>query len=271
MIVQSPLMENKINNKPMKTPHKKFSLPSKAQVTVRIVGVVLGAEFLVMALIDHLAMDLTVFQESAFDAFALVVLSIPIIYFWVIKPFVTAHQDALNQIEHMSCLDPLTQLANRRLIAKHLEHVHASGIRYNTYGAVMVMDLDGFKPINDIHGHEAGDALLVEVARRLESVIRKDDIAGRLGGDEFIVILGNLGHHPEKAQAKSQLVAERLLNITDKPYLFEGKTLKVSASVGVCFLDLKPDTSIDSLISSADAAMYQAKKSGKGRAIFFGA
>lgn len=269
MIVLSSHGENSTNNPPMPTFQNKFSLPSKAQVTVRIVGVVLGAEFLIMALLDHLAMELTVFQESAFDAFSLVVLSTPIIYFWVIKPFVTAHQDALHQIEHMSCLDPLTQLANRRLIAKHLEKIHASGLRYNIYGAVMVMDLDGFKPINDVHGHEAGDALLVEVARRLESIIRKEDIVGRLGGDEFIVILGNLGRQPDEAQARSQLVAERLLNITDKPYLFEGKMLKVSASVGVCFLDLKSSTSIDTLISSADAAMYQAKKSGKGRAVFF--
>ncbi len=133
----------------------------------------------------------------------------------------------------------------------------------------MVMDLDGFKPINDVHGHEAGDALLVEVARRLKSIIRKEDIVGRLGGDEFIVILGNLGRQPDEAQVRSQLAAERLLNITDKPYLFEGKTLKVSANLSVCFLDLKSSTSIDTLISSTNAAMYQAKKSGKGRAVFF--
>ncbi len=171
-----------INNHPMPTAQKKFNLPSTAQVTVRIVGVVLGAEFFIMALLDRLAPELTTFQESALDAFALVMLSIPIIYFWVIRPFVNAHQDAIHQIEHLSCLDPLTRLANRRLITKHLEQMLASSHRHKVYGAVMVMDLDGFKPINDIHGHETGDAMLIEVARRLESVIRKEDIVGRLGG-----------------------------------------------------------------------------------------
>ncbi|WP_461520858.1 hypothetical protein [Porticoccus sp.] len=92
---------------------KKFNLPSTAQVTVRIVGVLLGAEFFIMALLDRLALELTTFQESALDAFSLDILSTPIIYFWVIRPFVNAHQDALHQIKHMSCLDPLTQLANR--------------------------------------------------------------------------------------------------------------------------------------------------------------
>lgn len=253
----------------MPTSLKHFNLPSTLQATIRIVGIVLGAELLVMAILNHLALPLTIFQEATLDAFALVVISTPIMYLWVVKPFVTAHHDAINQIEHMACLDPLTKLANRRLINKHLEKVLSGGQRHSCYGAVMVMDLDGFKPINDIHGHEAGDAMLVEVARRLESVIRKDDVVGRLGGDEFIIILGNLGRQPEEAQARSQMVAERLINATDKPYLFGNKELKVSASVGIRFLDLNPRTSIDNLISTADLAMYQAKKSGKGQAVFF--
>ncbi len=87
-------------------------------------------------------------------------------------------------------------------------------------------------------------------------------------GDEFIVILGNLGKLLDEALTTSRLVAARLLDVTDQPYLFEGRTLQVSASVGVRFLDLNPDTPIDSLISSADTAMYQAKKNGKGRAVF---
>jgi len=238
-------------------------------VTVRIVGVVLGAEFLVMAALNHLALSLTPFQEATLDAFSLVLLSTPIIYLWVVRPFVTAHHNAIDQIEHLACLDPLTKLANRRLINQHLEKVLSGCMRHSRYGAVMVMDLDGFKPINDVHGHEAGDAILVEIARRLETVIRKDDIVGRLGGDEFIVILSDLGHRQDTAQARSELVAERLIEATDKPHVFDGKALKVSASIGIRFLDLRPDTSVDTLISSADLAMYQAKKNGKGRAVLF--
>ncbi|TNE77211.1 MAG: GGDEF domain-containing protein [Gammaproteobacteria bacterium] len=253
----------------MPTTSKRFNLPSKLQLTIRIVGIVLGAELLIMAMLDSLALPLTLFQEATLDAFALVTISTPIIYYWVVQPFVTAHHEAIRKIEHMACLDPLTQLANRRLITKHLEKVLAGGLRHNHYSAVMVMDLDGFKPINDIHGHEAGDAMLVEIARRLETIIRKDDIVGRLGGDEFIVILSNLGHRPEEAQVRSQTVAERLIDVTDKPYRFGDKELKVSASVGIRFMDQNPKISVDTLISSADFAMYQAKKSGKGCAVFF--
>jgi len=91
-------------------------------------------------------------------------LSTPIIYLWGVRPFVTAHHNAIDKIEHLTCLDPLTKLANRRLINQHLEKVLSGCIRHSRYGTVMVMDLDGFKPINDIHGHEAGDAVLVEIS-----------------------------------------------------------------------------------------------------------
>ena len=143
---------------------KKFDLPSKLQVTVRVIGVVLGAEFLVRALYNSLAFELSTFQASTLNAFALVVISTPIIYFWVVKPYVSAYQNALNQIEYISCLDPLTKLTNRRLISVHVGKTLANAQRHGLHGALMVMDLDGFKPINDRHGHEAGDAVLVEIS-----------------------------------------------------------------------------------------------------------
>ncbi len=248
---------------------KKFNLPSKLQVTVRIVGVVLGAEFLIRALYNSLALDLSMFQASTLNAFALVVISTPIIYFWVVKPYVNAHQNALDQIEYISCLDPLTKLANRRLISVHVGKTLANAQRHGIYGALMVMDLDGFKPINDRHGHEAGDTVLVEISQRLQAIVRTEDIVGRLGGDEFVVVLSNLGRQPDEALARSKFVAKRLLDTVVKPVEFNSEVLTVSASIGIRFIDLDPNVTTDMLINAADAAMYQAKKAGKAQAVIF--
>lgn len=249
---------------------KTIDLPSKAQVTVRIVGIVSGAEFLVMAALYALSPSISVFQEATLNAFSLVFLSTPIIYFWVVKPFVKAHNDTLHQIQYMACLDPLTQLANRRLIYQHLEKTLAGSVRHNVFGGLMVLDLDGFKPINDKFGHEAGDAILVEIAKRLKSITRTEDIVGRLGGDEFIVILGNLGSDSVVAQKKVEMIAQRLINTISAPFSFDGKELRVSTSIGIRFLDADATAQIDHLINDADSAMYLAKKGGKGCAVFHG-
>ena len=248
---------------------KTIDLPSNAQVTVRIVGIVSGAEFLVMAFLHTFPPAISAFQEATLNAFSLVVLSTPIIYFWVVKPFVKAHNDTLHQIEYMACLDPLTQLANRRLIYQHLEKTLAGCLRHNVFGALLVLDLDGFKPVNDRFGHEAGDAILVEIAKRLKSMTRTEDIVGRLGGDEFIVILSDLGQEHSAAQNKVELIAKRLITTISAPLPFDRKELKVSTSIGIRCLDTAAATSqTEHLINDADSAMYLAKKAGKGCAIF---
>jgi len=250
---------------------KTIDLPSKAQVTVRIVGIVSGAEFLVMAFLHTFPPVISAFQEATLNAFSLVVLSTPIIYFWVVKPFVKAHNDTLHQIEYMACLDPLTQLANRRLIYQHLEKTLAGCLRHNVFGALLVLDLDGFKPVNDRFGHEAGDAILVEIATRLKSMTRTEDIVGRLGGDEFIVILSDLGQESSAALKKVELIAKRLISTISAPLSFDRKELKVSTSIGIRFLDTAAATSqTEHLINEADSAMYLAKKAGKGCAMFHG-
>ena len=251
-------------------PGKTIDLPSKAQVTVRIVGIVSGAEFLVMASLHIFSPPISAFQEATLNAFSLVLLSTPIIYFWVVKPFVKAHNDTLHQIEYMACLDPLTQLANRRLIYQHLEKTLAGCLRHNVFGALLVLDLDGFKPVNDKFGHEAGDAILVEIAKRLRSITRTEDIVGRLGGDEFIVILSDLGPDATAAQKKVELIAQRLISTISAPLSFDAQELRVSTSIGIRFLDAGATAQTEHLINDADGAMYQAKKAGKGCAIFHG-
>ena len=133
----------------------------------------------------------------------------------------------------------------------------------------MVLDLDEFKLINDSHGHEAGDAILIEVANRLAYITRTEDIIGRLGGDEFIVVMGNLNTGKQEALDRAKFVADRLVHIINKPVDFNGKQLQVGVSIGICFLDFEKNVTIDQLVSNADSAMYLTKKAGKGHAAFF--
>ena len=246
-----------------------IELPTKAQVSVRITGVIYASGFLVLAIYSSTSLQLSLFQEAALKIFSLVILTTPIIYFWVIKPFVLAHHMAIHQIQQLSWIDPLTQLANRRLVLLHTEKTLSNAIRHKSYGAAMVLDLDEFKPINDHCGHEAGDAMLVEIAKRLVSVTRIEDMVGRLGGDEFIVVMGNLGTNKEKALERASLIADRLINNINTPMDFDENKLQVNTSIGVRFLDYEEKTTIDQLFNDADSAMYLAKKAGKGHAVFF--
>ncbi len=246
-----------------------IKLPTKAQVTVRITGVVSASGFLVLAIYSTSNPDLTPFQEAVLKIFSLVILTTPIIYFWVIKPFVIAHQNAIDQAQQMAWVDPLTQLANRRLILQHMEKTLSSAHRHKLYGAVMVVDLDEFKPINDRYGHESGDAMLVEVAKRLRSITRKEDIIGRLGGDEFIVVMSDLNNNKQEALIRAEFIADRLIQMISQPLEFDGRKLQVSASIGIRFLDYEKQASIDELFNEADSAMYLAKNAGKGQAAFY--
>jgi diguanylate cyclase (GGDEF)-like protein len=246
-----------------------MELPTKAQVTIRIIGIVSASGFLILAILSKASLQLSFFQDAVLNIFSLVILATPVIYFWVVKPFVKAHNHAIDQIQQLSWIDPLTQLANRRLILRHMEKTLSSAVRHKVYGAVMMIDLDDFKPINDIHGHEAGDAILTEIAKRLVSITRTEDIVGRLGGDEFIVILGDLNTDKQHALDRAELVANRLIQTINKPLDFNGKQLKVSASIGIRFLDYEKIATVDQLFSNADSAMYLAKNNGKGNAAFF--
>lgn len=132
---------------------------------------------LVLGAVPH---EASTHSEAFLDAASLVLLSTPPIYWWVIKPFVDARDEALAQVSHLAHVDPLTQLANRRLLSKHLQRAVAGIVRHRIYGALLLLDLDGFKLINDAHGHDAGDAVLVEIAKRMQSITRSEDIVARL-------------------------------------------------------------------------------------------
>lgn len=240
---------------------------STRQVIIRISAIIAISEFLIMLVLQTIPYKINTVIEAALDVALLTVLSTPLIYSWIIKPFANARDDALAQVSHLAFTDLLTQLANRRNILKQLERVIASKVRHKIFGALLVIDLDGFKEINDSYGHDAGDAMLVEIAKRFVSSIRSEDIAGRMGGDEFIVLLDHLDIDEQSAQDKALRVADKLIKLASIPLNFNGQPLQVGASIGICLLGLK-QMDADAAISKADVAMYRAKKMGKGCAIF---
>jgi diguanylate cyclase (GGDEF)-like protein len=165
---------------------------------------------------------------------------------------------ALRENRRLAVTDPLTGLANRALVAELLAEVTRQPLREGRHSAVVLVDLDRFKPINDAYGHEAGDAVLIAVATAMRAVIRSGDTVGRLGGDEFAVVLPSL---PDRAAAES--IAKRLVEALRTPVIFGDLVLGVEASSGVAIRD-ESTGDADQLIAHADAAMYAAKRSGRG-------
>ncbi len=164
------------------------------------------------------------------------------------------HEADLDRIAHY---DTLTSVPNRRLLGDRLEQAIARAQRHGMSLAVCYLDLDGFKPINDQFGHESGDLMLVEIARRLESLSRADDTVARLGGDEFVLLWNDV-----KSESECHGALERVLAKVTEPMLLEGQPVSVSASIGVTLYP-EDDVDADSLLRHADHAMYSAKQQGK--------
>jgi diguanylate cyclase (GGDEF)-like protein/PAS domain S-box-containing protein len=167
-----------------------------------------------------------------------------------------SHQAELERIAHF---DTLTGLPNRRLLGDRMQLALSRARRTGKLLAVCYLDLDGFKPINDQHGHEAGDKVLVTVSRNLQTTLRGEDTLARLGGDEFVLLLGDLAGHEE-----CRHMLHRILDAVARPISLGNLMVGVSASVGVTFY---PDEEVDgdTLLRHADHAMYIAKRQGKNR------
>jgi diguanylate cyclase (GGDEF)-like protein len=168
-----------------------------------------------------------------------------------------------EELRHAAMHDPLTELPNRTLFLDRTENGLNLAGRNGQWPAVLYLDLDGFKPVNDTHGHQAGDLLLKVFAQRLHEAVRTADTAARLGGDEFAVLL----HGPIDATGVDQVLARVREQLQLPIELGAGRTAMVGASIGVSFGG--PDTDIDTLIRRADLAMYTAKRSGRGRSVFY--
>jgi diguanylate cyclase (GGDEF)-like protein/PAS domain S-box-containing protein len=184
---------------------------------------------------------------------------------------ITERKAAEDQIKHLAFYDPLTRLANRRLLMDRLHQALATSTRGGHYGALLFLDLDNFKSLNDTHGHVAGDLLLLEAANRLKSCVREMDTVARFGGDEFVVMIHELEVDPAESMALAQLIAEKIRVVIAQPYLLtlqrEGKAPATvehhcSASIGVA-LFCDHQSRQDDILKWADAAMYQAKAAGR--------
>ncbi|MGN7930347.1 MAG: diguanylate cyclase domain-containing protein [Sphingopyxis sp.] len=172
------------------------------------------------------------------------------------------HHTARHDMAKLARTDALTGLSNRLLLRELFQDRAATAMRAKNLVALHFLDLDGFKAINDRYGHPAGDALLEQVARRLEGMVRSDDVVARLGGDEFVVLQVDLSDESE-----AELLARRIIREISKPYLVDDISMSVSVSVGIATAP-KLGVELERLLSCADAALYRAKAGGKARALF---
>jgi len=171
---------------------------------------------------------------------------------------ISRHKAMEAEIRAMAFNDPLTRLPNRRLLMDRLRQAQLNSGRQRTYFAVLFIDLDKFKQVNDTYGHDVGDQLLLEVARRLQSSVRQHDTVARLGGDEFVIVLEELGHDEKSAADHVNTVADKVLDAIERDYTLRGAQHRCSASIGIRLLVGSQD-SVEQILMDADAAMYRVK------------
>ena len=184
---------------------------------------------------------------------------------------ITEHKQMEEQVREQSLHDALTKLPNRRLLNDRLSQAMAASKRSACYGALLFLDLDNFKPLNDSHGHEVGDLLLIEVANRLKSCVRRMDTVARFGGDEFVVVFSELSADKAESTAQAGAIAEKIRITLARPYLMTVKAADGSettvehdctASIGMV-LFINQEASQSDILKWADTAMYQAKEAGR--------
>ncbi|MDP2695092.1 MAG: EAL domain-containing protein [Gallionella sp.] len=181
---------------------------------------------------------------------------------------ITARKRVEEEIRNLAFYDALTQLPNRRLFIDRFHAALPVSTRHNNYGAVLFIDMDRFKVINDTFGHDYGDLLLVEVAARIKSCVREMDTVARFGGDEFVVLIEEIGDDRDEASHKAGLVGEKIRETLARPYWLKEHEHHSSPSIGISLYRGNEET-VDTLLKHADLAMYQAKSSGRNAVRFF--
>ena len=189
-------------------------------------------------------------------------------YLLALSRDITKRKQAESEIHSLAFYDALTRLPNRRLLMDRLHQAMASSTRIGQRGAILFLDLDNFKTLNDTRGHDIGDLLLIEVARRLQDCVREGDTVARFGGDEFVLILEGLSSKQDEAAAHAETVAEKVRTALNQSYKLNGMEHHSSTSIGInLFFDHVGR--VDELFKQADMAMYQAKQAGRNAIRFF--
>lgn len=176
---------------------------------------------------------------------------------------ITEKKDFEEHLRHMAQYDPLTKLPNRALFSDRLQQTFSSAKRANEHFGLMFIDLDKFKPINDNYGHEAGDLLLQEAARRMQGCVRESDTVARIGGDEFVVLLPSLKYDRDVHE-----VGEKIRHALNLPFQISGNTLNISSSIGVAIYPAHGNNEME-LVKNADLAMYYAKENGRNNVTIY--
>ena len=178
------------------------------------------------------------------------------------------HKADEEEIRYLAYYDPLTRLPNRRLLVDRLQQALDASARRQRCGALLMLDLDNFKTLNETRGHDRGDMLLREVAQRLRSCVGTEDTVARHGGDEFVVVLENLDENPPQAAARAEEIAKRILLELREPFVLDGQLHHSTLSIGLTVFKGQSE-SADELIKRGDLAMYQAKAAGRDRMRFY--
>ena len=192
----------------------------------------------------------------------------------VVTHYVGTHHDiterkiAEERIKELAFFDALTRLPNRTLLLDRLKQAIAVSTRNKTSSALLFIDLDHFKTLNDTLGHDKGDLLLKQVAQRLALSVRANDTVARVGGDEFVVVLESLHRNPQEAASQTKAIGEKILSVLDSPYQLGDVEYRTTASVGATVFR-GHQASIDELLKQADLAMYKSKETGRNAMSFF--
>lgn len=181
---------------------------------------------------------------------------------------ITEQRQAEADIRQLAYFDLLTGLPNRRLFMDRLSQALAASRRSEHVGALLFIDLDQFKRVNDARGHDIGDAVLRQVGGRLTRFLRDEDTVARLGGDEFVVLLVNLANHPDAAARLAMSVAEKIRSVMETPFQVDGADYHIGASIGITIFPKAGETE-DDLLREADTAMYRAKEGGRNSVVYF--
>lgn len=246
---------------------KVFFATEVGNIALRVLVIVILVELAMETIEELLIPAFPLFGNPLLHSIFEVLIITPLLAWFVVIPVVQQRKNELIRTQNLALHDHLTGLPNRLLLIEHLNRSLSGNPRYNFSGALLYFDLDGFKIVNDTHGHDAGDSVLVTIGHRLKDAFRSEDIVSRVGGDEFVLQLQNLGSDQSNAKQEAFRIAQKIQNLVSIPIELMGHRFEIGCSVGICMLTDK-QISPALAIREADIAMYKAKLQSSHKIIF---